>query len=55
MKIKLPAKETATRIVSVRFTPAEYQVILAKAHGVKPATLIRAVVIQVLKAGIEVN
>lgn len=55
MKVKIEKQERATRIVSVRFTPTEYAAIEAKSNGVKPATLIRAIVTQMIRAGIEVN
>ena len=58
MKLKLPGKrETASRIISVRFPPSEYDAIEKKANksGVPPATLIRAIVTQMIEAGIEVN
>jgi hypothetical protein len=53
--ITVPKRTSAQ--ISVRFTADELQLIddKSKSSGVKPSTLIRLVVVQMLKAGIEVN
>jgi len=57
MKIKIPANHRATRVLAIRLAESEYKLIADKAQSssVKPSTLARIVLVQVLKAGIEVN
>jgi hypothetical protein len=57
LKIKLPHSEKASKVLSIRFTADELALLQSKAasSNIKPATLARIVLVQVLKAGIEVN
>lgn len=57
MKISIPAKESGSRIVSVRFKPSEYTMLKTQADrsGVPVATMLRAIGIQIGKREIQVN
>ena len=58
MKIKIPAKrETATQIVSVRFTPSELKDVRAAANDAKMeiAPFIRVIVANAVRLGVEVS
>ena len=57
MKIDIPRKEPATKIVSVRFSPTEYARLETKAEkaGVPIATMLRVIGIQISAGEIIVN
>ena len=54
--IEIPRRE-ASKVFSIRVPMSEANLIEAKSKesGVKPAMLMRAIVVQMIKAGIEVN
>ena len=55
--IKLPKKDVASKLITARFTVQEFAEIqeMSVKSGVKPGTLIRAIVTQMIRAGIQVN
>lgn len=57
MKPKIVLNRKASRVLAVRLNDDEYKLIFDKAvsSGVKPSTLARVVLVQVLRAGIDVN